>query len=70
MAKSEEKQAKASNNASAHASSGGAYFLGFVGAFTYYIVSTDGLWMLAIGFLKALVWPAILVYKLFELLYA
>jgi hypothetical protein len=69
MAKSEEKKAKGNYNASDHAGSGGVYFLGFIGAFVYYIVSTDGLWLIFLGFLKALVWPAILVYKLFELVY-
>lgn len=48
--------------------SGGAYGLGFVGALIYYIQHSstfvDGL----AGFLKALVWPAILVQKLMDFL--
>lgn len=47
---------------------GGAYGLAFVGALVYYIQHAETFWMGVLGFLKALVWPAILVYKLLELL--
>lgn len=43
---------------------GGIYFLGFIGAAIYYIQQADSFWMGVLGFLKALVWPAFLVYKL------
>lgn len=47
---------------------GAVYGLGFVGAAIYFIqhsvTFTDGV----IGILKALVWPAFLVFKAFELL--
>ena len=43
---------------------GGIYFLGFIGAAVYYIQQANGFWMGVLGFLKALVWPAFLVYKL------
>jgi hypothetical protein len=43
---------------------GGIYFLGFIGAAVYYIQQADSFWMGVLGFLKALVWPAFLVYKL------
>jgi hypothetical protein len=50
------------------AAGGGIYGLAFLGALVYYIQHAasflDGLF----GFLKALVWPAILVYKLMEFL--
>jgi hypothetical protein len=42
---------------------GCAYFLGFVGAAIYYISTATGFWMGVWGVVKALVWPAILVYK-------
>lgn len=49
-------------------SGGAVYGLGLLGAAIYYIQNasnfTDGL----IGVLKALVWPAFLIYKLFEFL--
>ena len=47
-------------------SSGGAYFLGFVGALVYYIQQADGLWMGVLAILKAVVWPGYLVYHLFK----
>jgi hypothetical protein len=46
-----------------HASSGAVYGLGFVGAFVYYISVSSGFWMGVFGFMKALVWPAFLVYE-------
>jgi len=47
---------------------GGIYGLAFLGAVVYYIQHADSFWMGVFGFLKALVWPAILVYKLLEFL--
>ncbi|NAS13669.1 hypothetical protein [Poritiphilus flavus] len=40
------------------------YFFGFIGAAVYYIQIADGFWNGFLGFLKALVWPAFLVYDL------
>lgn len=53
---------------SCHASTGCAYFLGFLGAAWYYISTASGFWMGVLGFLKALVWPAYLVYALMKFL--
>ncbi len=47
---------------------GGIYGLAFIGALVYYIQHAESFWMGVLGVLKALVWPAILVYKLLELL--
>lgn len=47
---------------------GVVYILGFLGAAIYYIVSTTGFWSGVVGVLKALVWPAFLVYELFSFL--
>lgn len=44
------------------------YFLAFVGAFIYYIQQATGFWMGVTGFFKALIWPAILTYKLMDYL--
>ena len=41
-------------------------FLGFIGAAVYYIGQTDGFWLGVLGFLKALVWPAFLVFELLQ----
>lgn len=44
------------------------YGLGFVGAAVYFISHATGFWLGVLGFLKALVWPALLVYEAFRLL--
>ena len=44
------------------------WFLGFIGAFVYYVEMATSFWIGVLGFLKAIVWPAILVYNLFEFL--
>jgi hypothetical protein len=44
------------------ASSGAIYGLGFIGAAIYYISIATTFWMGVLGFLKAIVWPAFLVY--------
>ena len=44
------------------------YFLGLVGAAVYFIGTAATIGAGVIGFLKALVWPAILVYEAFVLL--
>jgi hypothetical protein len=50
-----------------HHPMGGIYFLGFIGAAVYYIQQSTGFWNGVVGVLKALVWPAFLVYKLLHL---
>ena len=47
---------------------GGGYGIMFVGAAVYYIQHSDTFWMGVLGFLKAIVWPAMLIYKVFTLL--
>ena len=39
------------------------YGLGFIGAVVYYIQHVTSFGVGALGLLKALVWPAVLVYK-------
>lgn len=46
--------------------SGAVYGLGLIGAAVYFISTATGFWMGVLGFLKAIVWPALLVYKVFE----
>ncbi len=48
------------------AAGGTVYGLGFIGAAVYYISSASGFWPGVVGFLKALVWPAFLVYELLK----
>lgn len=46
----------------------GIYGLAFIGALVYFIQHADTFWMGVIGFLKALVWPAFLIYELMKFL--
>lgn len=46
----------------------GVYGLGLLGAAVYYFQHATTFWMGVLGLLKAIVWPALLVYKLLELL--
>jgi len=45
---------------------GGFYGLGFIGAAIYYISIANGFWVGVLGVLKALVWPAFLVFELLK----
>lgn len=47
---------------------GAVYGLGFVGAVVYYISTSNGFWEGVVGFLKAIVWPAFLVYEAMKVL--
>ena len=49
------------------ATGGSFYFLGFVGAAVYYLLTATGFWMGVLGILKAIVWPAMLVFHLLGL---
>lgn len=42
------------------------YGLGLIGAAVYYIQQADGFGAGVVGFLKALVWPAFLVYEMLQ----
>jgi len=41
---------------------------GVIGAAIYFISTATGFWMGVLGFLKALVWPAFLVYEALKFL--
>tara|TARA_Y100000296_G_scaffold87210_1_gene130611 strand:- start:1461 stop:1676 length:216 start_codon:yes stop_codon:yes gene_type:complete len=51
-----------------HKSMGCMYGLGFIGAIVYYLSTATSFWMGVLGVLKALVWPAFLIYELFKFL--
>jgi hypothetical protein len=42
------------------------YGLGFVGAAIYFISIATSFWMGVLGFLKAIIWPVLLVYEAFK----
>jgi hypothetical protein len=45
---------------------GCGYFLGFIGAAVYYIIAANTFWGGVLGVLKALVWPAFLVFEVLK----
>lgn len=45
---------------------GAFYVLGLIGAAIYYISTAIGFWGGVLGFLKAIVWPAFLVFELLK----
>jgi uncharacterized membrane protein len=47
---------------------GGIYGLAFIGAGIYFIQHSISFWGGVLGILKALVWPAVVMYKVMELL--
>ena len=51
------------NEVQGNAPAGAVYGLGFIGAAVYYISTATGFWIGVLGFLKAIVWPAFLVYE-------
>lgn len=47
---------------------GGVYWVGFIGAAIYYISTAPGFWIGFWGVIKAMVWPALVVFKLMKFL--
>lgn len=47
---------------------GGIYGLAFIGALIYFLQNAETFWMGVLGVLKAMVWPAILVYEILKYL--
>jgi len=48
------------------APSGAVYGLGLIGAAIYFIMHAVGFWAGVLGVLKAIVWPAFLVFEAFK----
>jgi len=47
---------------------GAVYGLGFIGALVYYLGAATTFWIGVLGILKAMVWPAMLVYAALQFL--
>ena len=54
------------DNVQKNATGGVVYGLGFIGAAIYFISHATGFWMGVLGFLKAIIWPVLLVYEAFK----
>ena len=63
-----EKTKKCNHRPASHACGNAVYGLGVVGAAIYFVMQSGGFWMGVVGILKALVWPAILVFEAFKAL--
>lgn len=51
-----------------HGPSSAVYGLGLIGAAIWFISHSSGFWMIVLAILKALVWPAFLIYQAFQAL--
>jgi hypothetical protein len=54
------------NRNAANQAGGAVYGLGLIGAAIFFIGHAASFWAGVLGFLKAIIWPVILVYKLLE----
>ncbi|MEX0616267.1 MAG: hypothetical protein WD231_00470 [Candidatus Woykebacteria bacterium] len=48
--------------------SGAIYGLGIIGALVYFLQRADSFWAVILGIVKAIFWPAVLVYEVLKLL--
>jgi hypothetical protein len=53
-----------------HGTNSAVYGLGFIGAVIYFVSTATSFWMGVLGILKAIVWPAFLVYETLKLIYS
>ncbi len=59
---------RASGSAACKGGAGGIWFLGFTGALCYYLRTHSGtFWLVVLAFMKAVVWPAFVVYHVLAL---
>jgi hypothetical protein len=68
MAKDMMKQKSCGYGCGACGCGGAVYGLGFLGAAIYYVSTAAGFWAGVLGILKAIVWPAFLVFELLKYL--
>ena len=68
MAKNEETVTVHRKKMGSGGPNGAVYGLGFIGAVIYFIAHATGFWVGVLGVLKAIVWPAFLVYYLLDFL--
>lgn len=53
---------------SRNAPGGGIYFLTIIGAAVYFCQHASGFWGIIVALLKAIVWPAFVVHRVFTLI--
>ncbi len=65
----EEKMYHKSRGMYRNGSSGAVYGLGLIGAWVYFIGHATTFWVGVLGFLKGIVWPALLIYEALKYLH-
>lgn len=68
MVKKKEERCECGGSCKCNHIGGSTYGLGFIGAAVYFISQSTGFWMGVLGILKAIVWPAFLVYEALKFL--
>lgn len=48
---------------------GGVFFLTYIGAAVHFVSQVDGFWNIVLALMKAAVWPAFLINRIFDLLH-
>lgn len=61
-----EKSCESHKSPSCHASGGAMYGFGLIGAAVYFLSNATGFWIGVWGILKAIAWPAVLIYELLK----
>jgi hypothetical protein len=68
MSDANERKQRASGSAASRGGAGGIWFLGFIGALSYYLHTHSGtFWLVLLAIMKSAVWPAFVVYHLLTL---
>lgn len=60
------KESKFEDRMKDHAGTSAIYGLGFLGALVYFLQRANGLDGAILGIIKAIIWPGIFVYKIFQ----
>ncbi len=63
------KECGKNNSGAQHGTAGALYFVGFIGSMVYWMQAATNFGAVITGFLKSMVWPAYIVYKLLESFY-
>lgn len=53
-------------SAASHGAQNTVYGMGFIGALIYFVLHTSGFWGIVWAIVKAIFWPAFMVYKILE----
>ena len=68
MSDTDVKSPRTGSSAASKGGAGGIWLLGFIGALCYYLHTHSGtFWLVLLAFMKAVVWPAFVVYHVLTL---